>query len=232
MERLRIGIVGDLHGNPLPLLHWIDVTKVDAVIQLGDFQCYDQEFPIPVYWVHGNKEYVPAIKERIPGTKENLKNKKGFPKNNIMLVNGSQYFICGLSVVGIGGAEAPKGDGYITNFDKIIDETINKFSSGDIDIFVSHEPCANIVTTSDYDYKICNTANPKLLMTIIPAIQPKYAFGGHWHRNVNKREYDTDCFIVGTEPRDWLIFDVNKYKDGEYPISNMITEARDGIPWD
>ena len=55
---MKIALIGDIHGNPLPLLQAI--PHADAVIQLGDFAVLPSGAvvsTVPIYWIDGNHEW-------------------------------------------------------------------------------------------------------------------------------------------------------------------------------
>ena len=55
---MRIALIGEIHGNPLPLIQAI--PHADAVIQLGDFAVLPSGAvvsTVPIYWIDGNHEW-------------------------------------------------------------------------------------------------------------------------------------------------------------------------------
>lgn len=212
----KIGIVGDLHGNPLQLNKWIELAKVDAVLQVGDFGCYEAQFAVPVYWTYGNKEYVPEIKKRKQLTADNgVISKACLANNNFMLQDGAVNVLFGLNVGALGGAEGPKGDGYIKPYPKEVPES---FIENKLDIFISHEPVTSRIETSIFDGRVLNTANDNL-RNLVKQFKPKFVFSGHWHIDANEEFDGIDSYIIGLNSRNWLIFDIDKYMDECYPIS-------------
>lgn len=212
---MKIGIVADLHGYLDPeLLEWIELTKVEALLQLGDYGLYTYDkFPVPVFWVYGNRES--------PDTMWYTILNKVIP-NNYQLPDNIMLTLGGINILGINGAEFPKNDGYMTTFIFEEMEKHIKLRANKIDILITHEPVVHKIDTSIFDGKIYETDN-KTLRKLTKILKPKYVFSGHSHFNAYEKIDNTDAYILGITKNDWLIFDTEKYLNGEYPIDNIKT---------
>jgi hypothetical protein len=222
---MKIGIVSDLHGGQggilSTLLAWIEYTKVDMILQLGDFGLYDYKFPVPVYWTYGNREYEPRVSE-MSNRYAQLSN---CINNNIPMVDLTPYYFGDVTCVSLGGAEYPKGDGYIVehNWD-YINHIIPSLNEGEVDIFISHETPISKKEKSIVTGEVVSTHN-KALRHFVRKLSPKFSFSGHWHINMEElipgNKFPIDSYCLGLRPRDWLIFDTELYKAGKFPISRL-----------
>lgn len=212
---MLIGIVSDLHGKlDNRFFSWIEYTRVEAILQLGDYNLYAcRDFPVPVYWVYGNCESKLSLDYY---TKE-----KKVP-NNFNLKDLEPITIDGLTIVGINGAENPKGDNYTITFDKEYLIKQAKLLENSIDILITHEPVCNVLDTSIYNNKLYFTGNP-VLREVASILKPRYIFSGHCHINAHEVTEYSDTYILGLKVEDWIIFDTEKYKNNFYPIDNVRT---------
>jgi predicted phosphodiesterase len=78
---MRIGLIGDLHGETEWAERQISLSKPDFCLQVGDYWAYDTIWEVPVYWCLGNHE---------GGVEVALlqNNRIGFPNNYIKWLSG------------------------------------------------------------------------------------------------------------------------------------------------
>lgn len=180
-DNMRIGLVGDLHGLPIPssLYRNIDISEPDILIQVGDiWDACTVAFPVPFFYITGNHE------------KSQL---SPIPRTNHRLNSGLND-IDGLKVVALNTTPVPGaalGPARYKEEDYLACLEIQK-----PDIFVSHG-CGYpfLVFVGG---KMRNVEDLRLT-ELISKTCPKYAISGHNHQFHIDEQNHTVLVRLGTE---------------------------------
>lgn len=162
---MNIGIIGDLHGLPIPnvLTRQIQISEPDFLLQVGDiWTACTVKFPCPMYFIWGNHE------------REDIVNCTNLP--NVVLSAGL-HDINGIKIAALPSIPTP---GFAPGPALFYDEDYQKCWDIDehVDIFMSHGcgfpfiiPLGGVMR---------NVEDPKLTL-LIQKIKPTYAISGHNH---------------------------------------------------
>lgn len=148
-----LAFVGDVHGKFREFRALFDsnpeLRQADAVVQLGDFGLfpdYQETFdppPVPVYWLDGNHEYFPDIRDIVEPTE--------IRENLIYVPRGSVLELGGLCVGFLGGGESIDRHHRQEGVDWFPEETIRyadmmRFSANArVDVLATHTPPLHVM---------------------------------------------------------------------------------------
>lgn len=198
----KILLAGDTHENINAINRIIKKlalqgVEVNAVIQVGDFGFWAEggewkgflkgvfKFRKPTYVVHGNHDD-PACVEPMMGRT---------PQKNIhnfrMFYPGEILEICGLKVMGVGGAKTVDEHKIFHPFDpQIYKDVLERWWWAEeprIDLLVTHEAPAgtgmlgDIYMSQKYNLNILDVGEP-LLTELWEYVRPAWQINGHHHK--------------------------------------------------
>ena len=189
---LRIGLLGDLHGNSLDAKSWIRRTQPDFCIQVGDYWLYDEEWSVPMYWIFGNHERSKAVRGLIDGT---------YPlsENNRWLMGGL-VDIQGVSVMALPGLPQARGAPGPAHYPPKVYELCRRQAGAHVDLFVSHG-CGFLFGAMARDIRTGRTEflnfEEEPITELIRLVRPTYAVSGHNHRFAVEENEGITCIRLG-----------------------------------
>lgn len=129
-KELRVGLVGDIHGqHKRPALDIFCREAVpDILLQVGDLQDYRGGYPIPMLFIRGNHECWAVLDAMDAG--------QHLPVNLAHLPDLHYIGLSGARVVGLGGCWSSSGKGLRKH---ITEEQIARLRKMSADIVLSHE---------------------------------------------------------------------------------------------
>ncbi|TYL38584.1 metallophosphoesterase [Natronococcus pandeyae] len=170
-------VLGDAHASDPErreaLLDHYRALEPDAVVQLGDLECYD--LPAPTWFVAGNNEEFDVI--------DALRAGETGETRNVHLLSSTAATVDGVRVAGLSGNHAP------TKYDlprselsgerrrHFTHEDVERAKSlSDVDVFLTHEAPTGLLS---YGYDPgCEHVDE-----ILEAVSPKLCLVGHHHRH-------------------------------------------------
>jgi len=192
---LRIGLIGDLHGSTLNARNWMLRTRPDFCLQVGDYWSYDEEWPVPVYWIFGNHERGEAVRGLINGTYPS-------PENNRWLMGGISD-IMGVSVMALPGLPQSRGGPGPAKYPPRVYQLCQKQAGKHVDIFISHG-CGFKFGTMARDLNTGRTEffnfEESDITDLIKIVQPTYAVSGHNHMYAVEEHEEIRCIRLGHRP--------------------------------
>lgn len=181
-----IALIGDLHGYPASALSFLERTKPDFAIQVGDFYCYDVAWPVPLHWIPGNHENEKVLAAIVSG-------EWGQPKNSHLCRGGEIMDLGGAKVVALpsvprriyGPAPAEIAR---ASFERCLG------LEGEIDIFFSHG--CGFEFTVPVRNQFRNVEDPEITF-LLRKMRPRIAVSGHNHWYWREECEGIDCIRLG-----------------------------------
>ncbi|RMF85915.1 MAG: hypothetical protein D6736_16350 [Nitrospinota bacterium] len=185
---MRIGIFGDIQGyfgptNQLLIDYFADLVATldcDFFLQTGDM-CHYRSFARPVYWIYGNNDWPPVIREIAEGRRD-ITNLHHLPTGQIVTLQRGEECV---RVSGLNGAfeeiyyHARPGEypayelaGYFQASDI---EACLALAGESIDIFLTHGCPAGLGLGREPDHAV------PVIRELLDRLQPRYLFCGHAH---------------------------------------------------
>lgn len=189
---VNIGLIGDLHGRESEAAEWMRRVQPDFCLQVGDYYCYDAEWPVPVYWILGNHEELRAVRmlryDDYP-----------LPANNTWL-RGGLYEIHGITVMALPGLPQYRQGPGPARFEEDIYDACMEQADEDVDVLISHGcafPFEGWVGSRFKDFE------EPAITELARAVQPTYAVSGHNHIFAEEEHEGITCIRMGEVPNDF-----------------------------
>lgn len=198
---MRIGLIGDLHGETDAVIEWMERTEPDFCLQVGDYwkPCYDTAWPVPLYWIFGNHEMGSYVRALIDGTHQE-------PINNHWLMGGA-VDIHGVTVMALPGLpSAGSGFGPASFPPNVYSLCWEQAEESKVDIFISHgaafpfwhftwDPVLNKRARINFE-------EPEIT-ELVRRVHPTHAVSGHNHRFADEEFEGVHCIRLGMSPRNF-----------------------------
>lgn len=190
---MKILVFTDVHGDPKIIKKLIELSKkVDLMICCGDITYFSHKLDKILSIFNKTKKKLLII----PGNHESEQDIEKADKKYkyIININKKSYSINGLLFLGYGAGCFSIDDKEFENTTKKFKKLIKKDSKI---ILVTHAPIYN--TKTDYlpwwTGKNKHRGN-KSIRKFIEKYQPKFAFCGHFHENLGKKDKIKNTYVV------------------------------------
>lgn len=212
----KIALIGDLHGRWKETYEILDNIEVDFALQVGDYWCYDVEWPVPVYWIMGNHEDLHHYR-RI--ATNDIGAVVQCARNNFWLNRVYTVEVAGVTILPINSVPSSRYAPGPANASVAETTLIPEMNHGkDIDILLSHGaghffPCL-------VDHQIVNCEDIAIT-NLIETFSPRYAVSGHNHTYSMDNYGSTTCIRLGKVSNTCCPFDSQtnaKLSDGIYHL--------------
>lgn len=204
----KAAIFGDTHADRKFLDTIINQLKdkVDAIIQVGDFGYWPDDYPemiepyeMPVYFIDGNHEQHQLLQA-------NYRQPINKITDNLYYINrGEKFVIQGTNCLFIGGASSIDYRFRKLNHDWFKEESItyddldkSLSHSKPIDVVISHDCPLSLNMNGNNDFPKGDQDREKLDI-ILNAFLPKFWFFGHWHKWYENYYYSTNTVFIGLQ---------------------------------
>ena len=189
---MRIGLLGDLHGEPDLAEEWIRRAEPDFCLQAGDYWCYDHPWSVPVYWMFGNHERGDYIKQIISG-------RFTFPTNSHWLQGGVEE-IHSITVMALPGWPKPGSDPGPAGYPQPVYDLCMEQADQPVDILISHGcgfPFADWMYDRSQIKPVLRNFEEHDITTLIKKVRPTYAVSVHNHRYAIEEHEGISCIRLG-----------------------------------
>jgi predicted phosphodiesterase len=174
---MRVGLIGDLHGEVEWVKRQIRLSSPDFCIQVGDYWAYNTTWDVPVYWCLGNHEESSAVKLLQKNIFAPLHKVWFWDKNSFWQKGGEKVEIEGVSIVFLPGKVREDPSPGPAGFEYEIWEQCMHIKGG-VDIVVSHG-CAFPFQVNLFGKII--QCEEEGITQVVRHLSPKIAISGHNH---------------------------------------------------
>lgn len=199
---MTIGLIGDLHADVYPkniiaVMDYMEQLDVDFCLQVGDYLAYNIHWERPLFWITGNHEDGPVLKEYINGSYKE-------PPNNHWLMGGLVN-IAGINVMALPGLPNSRQKPGPARYPENVYNLCMEQSDEPVDIFISHG-CGYPFWVWTYDKKISKSKMVNReeddITSLIKKVKPKIAVSGHNHRFDHIVEDGIEFVRLGFKPQE------------------------------
>jgi len=220
---MKIGFVGDTHGNWLDLYRAMDLLSsvgVERIVQVGDFGFWKQnlrslKLEIPVYFIDGNHEEFPLLLDRVSSNRltpqEVLGNLFYIPRGTVLNWGDTIFGFLG------GGFSVDyklrkDGVSWFSKEETPKEEEARKLINHQAEFIVTHDAPSEAVAYMPKPLRHTDTRDTQcrmILQGILNEAKPAHWVHGHYHMRYSTRIQD--CKIVGLDcAPDIVVFDTNE----------------------